>query len=624
MAGEKQKKFKDKLKEGLTKDAPNARISSLNTNFESFPKSSLFGISNELLEQDFSEPFLFVLSTFAHILNNKWGNSVQFHIETRKKSEKSIRDKITKQEEEVIKGKRNKVDIKDILAASIIVDFVADERDISKIKKYIGDSKEVLYEMQKRTENIDLLANIVKYFNKQLEIGPFFSIYDNEKTSYMNVEALKEAFNGDFYDTLLKYRDKSELENMPIIDLNQKILEILEKEKLEYVKQLKFYTERNSSDRKSKIQSRIAILNKVIDQIKAKITEKNVKHDDKEEYYMYMLILLNSLKSVEYEKCSVRGNKTDNNELNVTPEYSSIVSDFENILQVFITKELAENENEAFDGNGDVSLEDLKTLERWCAKLNAQMSDKLQQEILKDAISRLYILIPEVMNAFIDDKLDSKIFDNGYVADHSNILIEYSDSIIALEAQLKSSFRKKVSSIGSASHGGNGNKKSGRQEKQRDWDILPQYSKDDPNEIVILGQTFSPDELKSVISIVKSPDELKKQLKDNDLLNHYIDWIKKLDKVLPRYATIDIEKNNKNDQPIVVCTLHGIITNIEKYFGETNVRNQHKLVKNAIEIIKKFNLFNNYEKSICLSDKGYLKYVEKLKNDTTKNDTERN
>ncbi|MBQ9659309.1 MAG: hypothetical protein IJV31_11230 [Clostridia bacterium] len=601
----KAKVFRDKMKSGLTKQVPaNAHISVSKTNFEN--NSKLKGLSTELLEQDFSEPYLFVFSAFAYILKNQWRDSVEFHIETRRKSKDSINSKIEKQQLEVEDGKRNSVSLKDILASSIIIDFVADERNTSKIRK-IGDSKEVLYEMQRRTENIDLLANIVKYFNKQLEIGSFFSIYDNEKTSNKNVEALEEAFNGDFYNTVLKYRDKKELENMPIIDLDRQILGILEKEKGRYVNQLKIFTERNSIERKNKIEIKIEIFNRVIDKIKNKITEQDMKQDAEEEYYKYMLILLNSLKNVEYEKCSVREAKDrKNGEQKESPEYTKIKNAFEENFEIFLAKNL--EENEFFDG--DVSLEDLKALERWCAKLNAQMSDKLQQEILKNAISRLYLLIPGKMNAFLMDELDSKIFENGYVADHSNLLIQFGENIMDSEVQLKTFFRKKVASIGSASHGGNGNRKNGRQEKERDWNILPQYSEDDPNKIVISGHTYSLDELKRVTA---------EQCEDDNLKQQYKEWKEKLNEILPYYATIEIENNNKTKKPIVVCKIHGIIENLEKYFGETNVRNKRKLLEDAIRIIRENKLLNNYERSIYLSEEGYMKYVEKLKNDTERN-----
>lgn len=541
------------------------------------------------LTSDFFLVYLYELTGFIFSINDRWNENVHFHMLTRKKSPKSRSKKAQRFKQQVENGTRLDSNIHDDIASTFIIDRVDESDDLAQYS-----SDEVIKRYSERKQDIDLLGNLINFFNKQVEIGDFYSEYDKTETLDASIHALSVSFNTDFTDNIKRYRPSCDITKIKPTQLDQRILNIIRNKRTEIILLEKELLQKGSVERKEKIIEEVEYYDKAIEILKAKISKKTSKvdnevEDEQENYFKYLIILLDRVQALEYEECK--------------ESYNEVSQELKRNIEIFIYKMV--NEERSFNDN--VTLENLVLLEKWCKKLNAQMSDKLQQAIVRDSmIDNAFLNNEQGLDAHIENdelgnpKIQSHIKSNGYVADHYNLISilkeNNSNTEICTELKGMTHYRYKVASRGNASYGNSRLDPTIRNEKKRPIKLLPTTIPSDKT----LNSNSGILEKVKVIEGFGSIEELKSNPKQLE------NWKKEIYEITPRYVTSRYDSETK----CVVHTIHSILNNVETYFGETNIRKQRKIVREGISIIKEEGLLPDENKEISINMDTYLECME--------------
>ena len=503
----------------------------------------------------------YILAGLCFKIFDRCKGNVKFYFTTRAKSPESSLKKQERFNKQLDNGDRKDAKIYDFIASKFVIEMVGSDK--SSLKTFSSEVKSLFDE---REENIDLLASIIDFFNQQAEIGSFYSEYDNKKTLSEKVNVLKNTFNEDFKQTVSKYRSEFK-PSRP--NLETDILQIIQELRLE-----------NETDKVEQFYMKIRKF------LIAEQTVPNDMRDDQEEYFKYLIVLLGSLRKLEYKECA--GSYKD-----IEDSLKRTILTFSNLIDTGF--------------NDNVTLEYLEELEKWCKKLNSQLSDKLQSQMIEELMQDtmcLEFIEPDLSvsmeeNPINKGHVEKQCKSNGYVSLHCKIVQTIEKKLkLFLELQGMTKYRSKVATYGSASYGEKrmGKKASNekvRAEKERPIYLMPEYREG-------LKYTDSDGKLKREI-VIRNMDKIE-TMTDDKLKK----WKNDIERVTPRYFNTTF--NPENDS--VEFTFHSMYQNARMYFREINNRKKKHRIDEGFEIIKEHKLLDDNEHTITLSRSKYEQFLQ--------------
>lgn len=499
----------------------------------------------------------YILAGLCFRINDRCNGNIGYEFTTRAKSPASTLKKQERFDKQVSDGKRKSSELYDIIASKLVIERVKEEEEL--LNTFSPETREKYYE---RKKNIDLMGSIINFFNNQADIGGFYSEYDKEETLQGKIEALKKSFNEDFGDNIHRYRNNVDIESIQRPDL--------ETESIQIIRELR----RENKDRKKD-----EAYKKIIKFLSAEQTSSKNIEDDQEEYYKYLIVLLGRMRRLEYKECE-----------NSYKEIDDALK-----LEVHTFSDLIEK-----GFNDNVTLEYLEGLEKWCKKMNAQLSDKLQRQIISELMDdSMYLEFPnQNLSVAMEEKPDhtinveQKTKSNGYVSDHYTLVQKIGKKLkIKWELQATTRHRAKVASIGTASYGGG--RLENNAEKERPVKLMPRYEKNKK-------YTDTDGNLKKCM-VIEGYGRL-----DSMTEEQFAEWREKLESVTPRY--FKTRYNPENDS--VEFTFHSMYKNANIYFGETNNRKMRQKIDEGFEIIESEKLLDCTEHKITLTREQYRKFME--------------
>lgn len=513
----------------------------------------------------------YILAGICFNINDRCNGHVKFKITTRGKSEDSTMRKKKRFEKEKEEGKRQDITLHDIIASKLVIRRVdEDDELLYAFSSKVGG----LY--QQRKEDLDLLGSIINFFNEQKEIGEFHSEYDREETLQEKLDSLDKAFNDDFGDNIQRYRPGINIENIKRPDLENEIITILRELRQEendssldekYLRAMKFLiAERTAIERNKRIN----------------LNEEITKTDDQEEYYKYIIVLLKRMLDLEYPEC-----KSSCREIKA--ELTNKILEFSHLIR-----------GKAFNNN--VTLEYLEDLEKWSKRLNAQMSDKLQNQIIEEIMeSSTYLEFPDQsLSVAMEEKedhsinIDRKRKDNGYASNHYNLIKRIGENIkLILEIQAMTFYRSKVSSYGNAAYGTGREDPNIGEEKKRPLKLIPKYdeNRDYKDKDNTLKRRIIIEEFGNIENMTKEQFE---------------NWKERITAVTPKYFTTFYDE----EEDKVKFVFHSMLENAKIYFSETNNRRQRKMIEEGFKIIENMGLLEGEEQCLEISREEYEKAMK--------------